>query len=224
MSDLVVNVQNLYVTFNKQTVLKDISFKLSTGEMLVILGPNGAGKSVLLRTLLGVHPHKGKMEWDKSVHIGFFPCNFVLPADLPLTINDFFSLKNAKEQEIIKAFKTIGMCISADFLQKSLSKLSTGQIRRVLIAWVLVDKPDVLLLDEPFSHIDTGGRNEIFESLLKLCKKNGVSIILVSHDISQNFKKADKVLAINKKLLFYDNPDIILSSKNLLKVYASDNL
>lgn len=224
MVKTILSVQNLCVDLGEHTILSDISFKLKKGEMMIILGPNGAGKSVLLRTLLGVHPFKGKIIWTEDIHVGFLPCDFVPPTDLPLTVEDFFSFKKIKGKSVAKQFKKINMDVSSDFLKKNISELSTGQLRRVLISWVLADNPDVILFDEPFSHIDSKGRNEIFNSLLKLCKHKGISIILVSHDISKSFENADGILAINRKIIFNDKPSEVLNPNNLLKIYASDNL
>src|SRR4030042_7179525 len=107
MDDLVLTVQNLCVEFGEHKVLSDITFELRKGEILIILGPNGAGKSVLLRTLLGVHAFSGKMEWKNDMHIGFLPCDFVPPIDLPLTVRDFFTFKKVNGKSVTELFKKI---------------------------------------------------------------------------------------------------------------------
>lgn len=224
MDNKFLKVKNLSVELGGHKVLSNISFHLNEGKMLIILGPNGAGKSVLLRTLLDVHQYEGEIDWAPDIHIGFLPCDFIPPTDLPLTVNDFFGFKKVVKSVVPDQFKKIDMDVSDDFLCKNLNDLSTGQLRRVLIAWVLADNPDVILFDEPFSHIDSNGRNEIFGSLLRQCKDNGIGIILVSHDISKSFEKADSVLAINRKIILIDKPAKVLKPDNILKIYASDNL
>jgi zinc transport system ATP-binding protein len=224
MADTILCVNNLSVSLGGQKVLNDISFSLHAGELLIILGPNGAGKSVLLRTLLGMHPYNGTITWKENLHIGFLPCDFLPPKDIPLTVRDFFSFRHIHKENIFKAFKKIDLKVDTSFVDKYMSELSTGQLGKVLIAWVLVDNPQAILLDEPFSHVDSRGRDIIFNALIDLCKKENISIILVSHDISKCFEEADRVLAVNRKIIMYDTAPTVLKPENLITVYDPDTI
>ncbi|KPJ55171.1 hypothetical protein AMJ47_01495 [Parcubacteria bacterium DG_72] len=221
MSEFILEVKNLNVELAGEQVLEDLSFDLREKEILVILGPNGAGKSVLLRTLLGLHLFKGEVSWEENTHIGYVPEEFTVSKNLPLSVKEFFNFKEAESSEISQSLKWVGMKISPRFLEKRLGTLSSGQLRRTLIAWALVDEPDVILLDEPMVGIDIHGRKTIYDSLVEFWQKKNQTIILVSHEIGEVCKKADKILALNKRKLFYGKPEEVITPQNLAKIYGS---
>ncbi len=220
MPESILKVENLNVELGKEKVLENLSFNLKSKEVLVVLGPNGAGKSVLLRTLLNLHPFKGKIQWKKDIHVGYVPENFDVSPNLPLSVKDFFKFKDKKLLRAAEALGWIGIKDTTKFLNKRLGTLSTGQLKRVTIAWVLIDEPDVLLLDEPMVGIDIHGRETIYDSLIKLWQQKNQSIILVSHEIGEVVKKADRVLALNKEKLFFGSPEKVINPKNLAKIYG----
>ena len=187
----------------------------------MVLGPNGAGKSTLLKTLLGLIPYQGKIQWRDSVHIGYVPNEFVVPENLPLNLKEFFQFKKDTPEKIFQALKWVGIEGSEKILKKKLYTFSSGQLRRTLIAWAMSDEPDVLFLDEPMLYIDIHGRETIYDSLVKIWEEKEQSIILVSHEIGEICKKADKILALNKRKLFYGTPEEIINPQNLAKIYGS---
>jgi len=219
--NLILKVRNLNVKLGGERVLENLGFDLREKEILIILGPNGAGKSVLLRTLLGLTSFNGEINWRKDIHVGYVPEEFTVSKNLPLSVKEFFNFKKADSLEISQSLEWIGMKASKKFLGKKLGTLSSGQLRRTLIAWALVDEPDVILLDEPMVGIDIHGRETIYDSLVKLWQKKNQSIILVSHEIGEVCKKADKILALNKRKLFYGLPTKVITPQNLAKIYGS---
>jgi zinc transport system ATP-binding protein len=218
--DLILKVKNLNVELGGERIIENLDFDLKRREILVVLGPNGAGKTVLLKTLLGLYPFKGEIVWEKDTHIGYVPEDFFVSKNLPLSVKEFFKFKNVAIPEISQCFKWVGIEGSSKFLRKRLGNLSSGQLRRTLIAWVLADKPDVILLDEPMVGIDIHGRETIYDSLVKFWQGQKQSIILVSHEIGEVCKKADKILAIDKKKLFYGSPEEVINPQNLAKIYG----
>jgi len=221
MVETILKVENLNVELGREKVIEDLSFDLAEKEILVILGPNGAGKSVLLRTLLGLHPFKGEINWTpKNIHLGYVPDDFDAPPDLPLNVKEFFYFKRINLPEILSALQWVGIKNPSKFLGKRLGTLSRGQLRRVVIAWVLVDRPKVILLDEPMAGIDIHGRESIYNSLVETWQEQNQAIILVSHEIGEVVKKADKILALNKRKLFYGKPEEVITSQNLAKIYG----
>jgi zinc transport system ATP-binding protein len=221
----ILKVKNLNVEIEGERIIEDLSFELGEKEILVILGPNGAGKSVLLRTLLGLLPSQGEIIWKspspEKIHIGYVPEGFTVSKTLPLSIEEFFEFKKQNLSEISQIFEKVGIKISKKFLQKRLGTLSSGQLRRTLIAWALVDNPNVIFLDEPMVGIDIHGRKTIYDSLVGLWQEKNQSIILVSHEIGEVCKKADKVLALNKRKLFYGSSEEVITSQNLAKIYGA---
>lgn len=221
MTDIILKVKNLNVEFDREKVLEDLSFVLRKKEILVILGPNGAGKSVLLRTLLGFHPFRGELSWRENLHIAYVPEGFTISKNLPLNVKEFFLFKKVEPAKISQALKWGGIKSTSRFLTKRMGILSSGQLRRTLISWALIDEPDVILLDEPMVGIDIQGRATIYNSLVKLWQEKNQTIILVSHEIGEVCKKADKILALNKRRIFYGKPKEIIIPQNLAKIYGS---
>jgi len=153
-----LNVSNLSVKLQNQTVLDNISFKLKKGKTLAIVGPNGAGKTMLFRALLNLVQYSGKIEWDEKVKIGYVP-QILSVRDIPISVKEFLSLKNSSNVD--SSLTSVGLDSKA-VLNKSLGALSGGQLRRVLIGWAIIDKPNVLLFDEPTTGVDLDSEEAIY--------------------------------------------------------------
>lgn len=217
----ILEVKDLKVELAQVGIIEDLSFELKEKEILVILGPNGAGKSVLLKTLLGLFSYQGSINWKENIHVGYVPEEFFVSSNLPLSVEEFFRFKKIEPGQINQAMGWVGLESSAEFLDKRLGTLSSGQLRRTLIAWAMIDKPDVLLLDEPMVGIDIHGRETIYDSLVELWERKNQAVILISHEIGEVCKKADRILALNKRKLFYGLPEKVITPSNLGKIYGS---
>jgi zinc transport system ATP-binding protein len=199
--------------------LENLSFEVKEGEVLTILGPNGAGKTVLLKTLLGLLPYKGKIEWTSGVKIGYVPQRLPFIKDIPMSVGEFFKLKEASEKEIKEIFNSIGL--KGDILEKKIGDLSSGQFQRILVGWALILNPQILLFDEPTTGIDIGGQESIYNLLEKLRKERSLTILLVTHDLSIVYKLATNCLCLNKKMLCYSIPKE-LTSERLSQLYGGE--
>jgi len=205
-----LNVSNLSVKFQNQTVLDNISFKLKKGKTLAIVGPNGAGKTVFFRALLNLVPYSGKIEWIDKVKIGYVPQNLSV-SDIPISVKEFLSIKNISNIE--SSLSSVGLD-SKTILNKTLGVLSGGQRQRVLIAWAIMDKPNVLLFDEPTTGVDLDSEEAIYVMLNRLKKENKITILLISHDIHIVRDYSDYMLALNTCVTFFGesknimNPDL----------------
>lgn len=148
----ILNVRGLSVGFDKQEVLKNVSFSVNEGDVLAIIGPNGAGKTVLFRALLGLISFDGEIKWRKDARIGYVPQKLFEKAELPLTVKEFFVLKSDKlffkDSQLLEAIahelRAVGL--KPEILNQRLANLSRGQFQKVLIAWAILKHPNVLLL------------------------------------------------------------------------------
>jgi zinc transport system ATP-binding protein len=217
----ILEVKNLNIEFGSEKVIDNLSFNLAEKENLVVIGPNGAGKSVLLRALLGVLPYKGEIKWRENVKIGYVPQKFFIDKSLPLSIKEFFGFKKIDKEKIEGALKTVGI---NDFsiLDKKVGVVSFGQLQRILIAWALIDKPDILLFDEPFSGIDLKGEETIYRLLKQIEKDLNLTVILITHDLSIVHEFADTVLCLNKQTICYGAPQTALDYLAIKKLYGGD--
>ena len=218
--DWILKVKNLSVMLDNQSIIENLSFDVKKGDVLTILGPNGAGKSVLLKTLLGLLPYKGEIEWAKGIKIGYVPQRLPFIKDIPLNIKDFFRLKTSDEQEIKEILNSVGFM--EDFLRKKIGDLSSGQFQRILIAWGLVGNPQALLFDEPMTGVDISAEETIYNLLAKLKEERDLTILLVTHDLSVVYKFSTNVICLNRQAICYGPPQEVMTPESLRKLYGGE--
>jgi zinc transport system ATP-binding protein len=203
----ILKVSNLSVRLQNQTILDNVNFKVKKGKTLAVLGPNGAGKTVLFRALLNLVPYDGKVEWEGKVTIGYVPQNIAV-SDIPISVKEFLSYRSGSDvASCLDAVRLEGKNVS----DKSLGILSGGQLRRVLIAWALIDNPNVLLFDEPTTGVDIGGEEPILVMLNDLKKSKKMTILLITHDVHIVNEYSDYLLALNRCVTFFGESKEIMN-------------
>ena len=220
MDEPILHIKNLNVKFGKEEVIRNLSLEVKKGDFLIVLGPNGAGKTVLLKTLLGIFPFEGKIEWRKGIKIGYVPQRVPFDKDFPISVEEFLKLKTKNKNEIGEVLKLVGF--EENFLKKNLEEISSGQYQRILVAWALMGNPDVLLFDEPTTGIDISGKETIYQLLERLKKEKNLTIILVTHDLSVVFKFSDYVICLNKCPICQGTPKETVTPENLSKLYGQE--
>ncbi len=221
-----LDVQNLSITIDREEILRGVSFSVEKGEALVVIGPNGAGKTMLFRALLGLVPYQGNIAWQTGIRIGYVPQKFLVDRSLPMTVREFFLLKSKKFWQPGREFlahidhelSIVGLRDSV--LQKPVSELSGGEFQRVLIAWAMLNHPDVLLCDEPTAGIDVEGEQTVHQILHRLQEERGTTILLISHDLNVVYQYATNVLCINKKMICHGAPQEVLNPQELANLYG----
>jgi zinc transport system ATP-binding protein len=217
IEDHLLRVSNLNVKLQNQIILDNISFSVKKGTTLAILGPNGAGKSVLFRALLNLLPYTGNVEWNEKVRIGYVPQNVAI-SDVPLSVKEFLTIgKNKTDPEGALSLVRLE---DKSILNKRLGALSGGQLRRVLIAWALIDKPNILFLDEPTNGIDVGSEEPIFLMLNDIKKNKKMTILLITHDIHIVKEYSEYLLALNKCVTFFGKSEEIANLATQKTIYG----
>ena len=223
-----LSVKNLSVRFDGQTILDNLSFDVKKGDFVAVLGPNGAGKTVLFRSVLGLIPFEGSVKWQKNVKIGYVPQKLSIERDTPLTVLEFLALKNAAPEESYEALQAVGFIKDGErgrwepLLGTRLGQLSGGELQRVLIAYALINHPDILLFDEPTAGVDIGGEETIYSLLDKLHREHGLTTVIITHDLHVVAKYAKKVLCLNREKVCYGSPKEALDPKILSELYGTD--
>lgn len=200
----VLQVHNLSVKGGDIYILDHLNFTVKKGTILAIVGPNGAGKTTLIRALLGLIPYSGDIIWKKGIRMGYVPQG-LLATDIPVTVQEFLELKCRIDPTSCLA--AVGL--ERKILGMQLGKLSGGQLQRVLLAWSIVDNPDVLLFDEPTSGVDVGAEEPIYERIVQMKEKMGITVLLITHNHHVVLHYSDYILGLNRKQTFFgDTPSV----------------
>lgn len=194
----VLQVVNLSVSGRGEEILHQVNFSVKKGTILAIVGPNGAGKTTLFRALLNLIPYTGKILWKEGIRMGYVPQGLIT-TDIPVTVREFLNFKC--REDLTSCLATVGL--EKKILEMQLGKLSGGQLQRVLLAWSIVDNPDVLLFDEPTSGVDIGAEEPIYEKIVQLKETLGITALLITHNHHVVMHYTDYILGINRKQIFF---------------------
>lgn len=219
----VINIENLFFQYGNSSVLENINLKVKKGSFLGLVGPNGSGKSTLLKCILGLQqPSKGTIklfdvplakfkQWDK---IGFvsqkannfntgFPASVFEVVSMGLfgKVGLFHFLRKADKEKVKAAIEVVGM---SEYAKRNIGELSGGQQQRVFIARALVSDPELLILDEPTVGVDSHSVANFYAMLSEL-NKNGITLLLVTHDVGIMTDHVTGVACLNKQLHFHGN-------------------
>jgi len=221
-----VQASGLSFAYNSIQVLSDVTFTLNKGDYCGLVGPNGSGKTTLIRILLGFSaPNTGFVtlfdespltfkEWRRIGYVPqrlgsfnpHFPASVKEIVALGLLSKHGFPRRPGKyESESIE--RVLKLMEIADIKNKLIGELSGGQQQRVFIARALVNKPDLLILDEPTSTLDPEIREHFFSVLRALNEESGITILIVTHDIGSIGKYASTLLYLDKKVIFHGSFD-----------------
>jgi NitT/TauT family transport system ATP-binding protein len=213
-----VTVENVWKVYGDQTVLENINLEIEPGSFIALVGPSGCGKSTFLRMMLGDEaPSRGRIlldgeeldaepSPDRGVvfqKYSVFPHltalqNVMLGLEFvasPVMARLFGSRKRAAKAEALDMLTCVGL---GHAVHKYPSELSGGMQQRLAIAQALIKKPKILLLDEPFGALDPGIRAEVHEILLRLWRDEGMTVFMVTHDLSEAFKLGTRVIAFDR--------------------------
>lgn len=208
-----LSIKNLTCKYDDQTtILQELSLQVELGEIICLLGASGCGKTTLLKAVAGLLPlSSGSMtlndvtiddgaNWlpPEQRNIGMIFQDYALFPHLTVEQNVAFGLRNiSQEEQQAKVTEMLELVHLEQYRERYPHQLSGGQQQRVAIARSLAYKPDLLLLDEPFSNIDTQVRHELISEIRKIFKQQGVTAIFVTHSREEAFAFADKMAVMN---------------------------
>lgn len=235
MAPPVVSTHELHVRFGELEVLKNVSFHVQAEDFLAVLGPNGSGKTTLLKVLLGlVQPHTGTVHiLDQSTRsvdpqrIGYVPQIKTLDRSFPaLTVELVLTglrqkwpvrISDENRARAIRALRQIG---AEHLAERPLGRLSGGELQRVYLARTLIRRPELILLDEPATAIDTAGASDLYDMLEKYQTEQEATIIMVTHDLNAALHHASHVLLIDGRQLSFGSPEEALSEAHLREAFG----
>ncbi len=204
-------MQELSYRKDNKCILSGVNFEIYDGDFVAFIGPNGGGKTTLLKIILGlINDYDGHVfahtQQGRELSVGYVPQRITSPEYFPAQVLDIVMMgRKIKDRSNLLTLR----CRALELLEilnlgnKTLvrfDQLSGGQKQRVLMARALLDDPDILLLDEPLSHVDPYGRQCILELLINMKPKK--TIIMVSHDLGITAHPITAIAAVNKFLVY----------------------
>ena len=207
--------QNLCVGYDGKSVLQDLNFEVFAGDYLYIVGENGSGKSTLMKTILGLQPPiSGRIltgDGLRKNEIGYLPQQTVVQKDFPASVREIVlsgcqgrcgsrSFYNKEEKQLAEA--AMDKMQITQLAKRCYWELSGGQQQRVLLARALCATQKMLLLDEPVSGLDPKVTAELYALIEKLNREDGITVIMISHDMAAAVKFASHILHIGDTVFF----------------------
>lgn len=237
---IILKTENLSVGYEKKVVVDKVEISATKGEVVCLLGPNGAGKTTILRTLSGLLKSIdgevyikdkrlcdiNKKELAKQLAVvltkkftGELMTVFEVASMGRYPHTGFFG--RLSESDIKKTFDAL-KTVNAEYLaDRYFEELSDGEKQKVLVARALVQEPEIIILDEPTTHLDIRHRLELLDILKKLSKEKGITVILSLHEVDMALKSCDKVVLIkDNKILAYGVPEDVVTEDIIQNLYS----
>jgi zinc transport system ATP-binding protein len=234
-----VTIRDLGVRLGGREILKGVNADLTAHRVTAVVGLNGAGKSTLLRAINQEVVYSGKIAFHcghdhsrhQPSHVGYVPQKLRIESSLPLTVLDLFGLALQRRPLFLGAgrwlrqrtrglLERVGV---APLLNAPVEKLSGGETQRVLLALALEPNPELLLLDEPAAGIDFKDQEPFYELLADLNARTGVTVLLVSHDLSVVSRLAHHVLCLEDgRIQCQGPPREVLNGEALARTFGAD--
>ena len=234
-----VEARHLCFGYRGEPVLKELSFAVDRGDFFILIGPNGSGKTTLMKTLAGLQKAEGSLKvlgrpiegYSRKAlarHVAFVPQQ--LPVDFPFSVREVVLMGRAPHQGILGmetredlavAERVMAVTHVTPFADRPLNCLSGGELQRVFIAKALCQEPDILLLDEPTAFLDLAHQIQVMDLLEHLKQENGITVIMVSHDLNLAAMYGDRLLLMQGgEILSLGTPSEVLTFSILEAAYG----
>ena len=219
MSDALITLNNITLSHNGKNVLDDVSFKLHQGEFVTLIGPNGAGKSSLIKILLGViKQDSGSVAYQEDIRLGYTPQTFTANPFIPISVKDFLTLNQKLDSVFMQ--QTFDLTGINELLQLPLKNLSGGELQKVLLSRALLNKPNVLILDEPAQNLDVDGQMQLYKLIQDIHQQQNCAVLMVSHDLHRVMKESTQVLCLYHHICCEGLPESILKDEKFNDLFA----
>ncbi|WP_109311167.1 metal ABC transporter ATP-binding protein [Ruegeria sp. AU67] len=215
-----ITVEDLSVSYGANTVLRHINMGVEPGEIVTIVGPNGSGKTSLLRAIIGaIKPSAGQVNRKLGLRIGYVPQKLHIDPTLPITVERFMRLTHrASKKYCATALETAGV---PDLLKRQMSQLSGGQFQRVLLARALINRPEILLLDEATQGLDQPGSAAFYRQIEDVRQETGCAIIMISHELHVVMSASDRVICLNGHVCCEGSPAVVASAPEYRALFGT---
>lgn len=231
-----LDVENLSAGYpGERRAIENLSFRVQPGERVALIGPNGAGKSTLFKAIAGLIPFtsgaisvRGADCRQSHTYVGYVPQQSEIDWTFPVTVYDVVMMGRARHSRWFPWWQSsdhehvqslLAQLSLTGIARRQIGELSGGQRRRVFIARALAQDTRVLLMDEPFTGVDTTSEQEIMNTLDMLTEQ-GITILLATHDMGRAASHFDKVLLLKRRVLAYGRPEDVMQADVLRQAYG----
>jgi len=242
MSAVALEILDIICSYGSTPVLNGVTFRIGKGDFVGIIGPNGSGKSTILKTISRVlTPRSGKVlllnqdiysitrpkiarklavvSQETKIDFDFTAEEIVLMGRLP----HLSKFEKESQKDLARARKAMELTRTLHLAPRIITELSGGEKQRVIIARALTQEPEILLLDEPTSHLDINHQTEILDLMKKLSNKNKLTVVVVLHDLNMAAQYCDYLILLSGgKVFALGPPQEVITASNIKAVYNSD--
>lgn len=240
MTTPAIELHDVSCAYGDNVVLRDVSLRIAPGQFVGVIGPSGAGKTTLLRSLLGLVPRvSGEIAVNgRHVHqdrpplnVGYVPQVETVDWSFPVTVDNVVLMGNvrrmgplpwpsrADRREVATTLERLGI---GHLANRQIRDLSGGQQQRTFVARALIGRPDILILDEPTASVDLKTRDDILHFLIELNQRDGVTIVMTTHDLNTLAAHLPTVACINGGLIAYGDPASVFTTTTLSRTFNAD--
>jgi zinc/manganese transport system ATP-binding protein len=238
VSDVIIAASGLGVRYGQRTIWSGCDLMVERGSFVAVLGPNGAGKSTLFKLLLGqLQPAEGELEvFGSRAHagdprIGYIPQTSTFDPEFSIDGRDFVGLGIdgyrwgfrvsgwAREQQIVD--DAMAAVDATAYAGRPLGRMSGGEQQRLLLAHALAGRPELLLMDEPLSHLDLRNQAAIVQLIGRIVRDRALTVLLIAHDINPLLPYIDKVVYIANGRTASGSPSEVINSATLSAIYSA---
>ena len=236
MNGSLLKLDRVCFSYGDRRALEDITLEIRRGEIVGLAGPNGAGKTTLLRLIMGLlKPSSGRIEFLNGMgafgrgKIGYLSQYAQqIDSDFPATVQEVVGtglygkvgilrrLGPADRRAVADSIRNVGL---GRLSEARMDRLSGGQVQRAFIARALVSNPSLLILDEPTTGVDMSGEEEFYRLIAKLNRLYGIAVLLVSHDVYALLEHTDRIVFLNKRIMYDESPRKLDSAKLLSMLF-----
>jgi zinc/manganese transport system ATP-binding protein len=230
--------RDLAAGYGSRSIWTHANFAIEAGSFTAVLGPNGSGKSTLVRLVLGLLPPAsgvievlGEAPRRGNPRIGYVPQGSNFDPELSIRARDFVALGvdghkwgvrlTGRAQVENAVDRSIASVDAGGYADRPLGRLSGGEQQRLLLAQALIGRPQLLLLDEPLSHLDVRNQQAIVQLISAVARERQLTVLLIAHDVNPLLPHIDHVLYVAHGKLAMDEPAEIITSASLSRIYSS---
>jgi zinc transport system ATP-binding protein len=214
-----VNAQSVSYELAQRKILDNISLQIAENQILTLIGPNGAGKTTLVKIVLGLlKPSSGKIVTRPNLRVGYMPQRLVVESTMPITVKKFLQLAVHTNKLLIE--KSLDDVSSLPLINHQIHSLSGGELQRVLLARALIQKPQLLVLDEPAQGVDISGQAELYRLISDLRDQHQCGVLMVSHDLHLVMSATDEVVCLNQHICCHGHPESVSTDPAYLELFG----